>query len=305
MAEAGPLVVACLAPSDPRPEIDPLSGAVHADPRRAELAPSDAAALEHALRAGGAWGGRVVAVAAGPPSVDAALREAVASGAAALRVPWSFGDDDGSAGPVAVSAAELAGDPETLARALATAIMGLGSHALVVCGDRSALRGTGAVPAFLAHHLGAQQALGLVSLRADGGTLAGERRLDGGWRQRLRISAPAVVSVEAAGVRLRRASLAATLAATEAVIPVAAPGPVPAHPSWLRVGAAQPYRPRTKVIPPPQGPTHERLLSLTGALNAHDPPRIVGPVDADTAAGELLDYLARHGYRPASADTKG
>ena len=49
----------------------------------------------------------------------------------------------------------LAADPSPLATALAGAIRAAGSPALVVCGDRSAERGVGAVPALLAHHLGA------------------------------------------------------------------------------------------------------------------------------------------------------
>jgi electron transfer flavoprotein beta subunit len=50
------------------------------------------------------------------------------------------------------------------------------------------------------------------------------------------------------------------------------------------------------VVPPPAGSTRQRLLALTGALVAHDPPRLVGPVDADGAVDELLDFLGRHGY---------
>jgi electron transfer flavoprotein beta subunit len=238
-----------------------------------------------------------MAVAAGPPSVAAGLRQALALGAGALRIPWGAGEAAGGPEPEIVSAAALAGDPDALARALAAGIAGLGSAALVICGDRASLRGTGAVPALLAHHLGAQQGLGLVSLQVDAAGLVGERRLDGGWRQRLRLSPPAVISVEAAGVRLRRASLAAAMAAADAVIPVAPAGPDPAGGTGRPAGPPRPYRPRTKVIPPPLGATHDRLLALTGALVAHDPPRIVGPIDAAGAADELLDYLRRHGYR--------
>jgi electron transfer flavoprotein beta subunit len=299
---AEPLVVACLAPADLRPDVDLLSAEVRVDPRRADLSPPDTAALEHALRAGAAWGGRVVAVAAGPPSVEAGLRQALALGAGALRIPWGADEAAGGPEPELVSAAALAGDPDALARALAAGIASLGTAALVVCGDRASLRGTGAVPALLAHHLGGQQGLGLVSLQVDAGGLVGDRRLDGGWRQRLRLSPPAVISVEAAGVRLRRASLAAAMAAADAVIPVAATGPARPGPDRPRqtgrhAGPPRPYRPRTKVVAPPPGTTHDRLLALTGALVAHDPPRIVGPLDPDGAADELLDYLRRHRYR--------
>jgi electron transfer flavoprotein beta subunit len=37
-------------------------------------------------------------------------------------------------------------------------------------------------------------------------------------------------------------------------------------------------------------------LELTGALVAHDPPTIVGPVGAVEAADALLAFLGRHGY---------
>jgi electron transfer flavoprotein beta subunit len=37
-------------------------------------------------------------------------------------------------------------------------------------------------------------------------------------------------------------------------------------------------------------------LSLTGALAAHEPPTIIGPVEPSEAADALLAFLARHGY---------
>jgi electron transfer flavoprotein beta subunit len=283
----GPLVVACLDPVDLRPEVDPLSGEVRADWRRADLSAADSAALEHSLRAAEAWRGTVLAVAAGPPALDPVLRQAVALGAGALRVPWEAAHSG------------LAADPVALAGALAAAIRQVGLPALVVCGDRSPSRGIGAVPALIAHHLGAEQALGLVSLTVEQDSLSvvGERRLDGGWRERLRVRAPAVCSVEAAGVRLRRAPMAAALHSTRQPIeisPVRADAAIQA--ASVRVGAPRPYRPRTKAVPPPAGATHDRLLALTGALRAHDPPRIVGPIAPGEAAREILEYLVGHGY---------
>jgi electron transfer flavoprotein beta subunit len=292
---AGPLVVACLAPADLRPDVNPLTGVVRVDPRRADLSAPDAAALEHARRVAEGWGGHTLAVAAGPPSIDHVLRLARAVGADVRRIPYGAGDPAGSG---TVDAADLVLDPSELAAGLAGAIRAVGPAALVVCGDRSALGGTGAVPAFLAHHLGAAQALGLVSLRVagPGRELIGERRLDGGWRERLRIRPPAVCSVEAAGVRLRRASLTAMLAAADAAIPVA-PAIRASSPPPVSVGPARPYQPRPRVVPAPAGSTRDRVLALTGALVAHDPPRIVGPLDTDGGVEELLDYLARHGFR--------
>ena len=300
MAEvAGPLVVACVDPQDLRPDVDPLTGEVTYDPRRADLSAADAAALEHALRVAEAWGGRVLVVAAGPPEIDPVLREAASLGADAMRVTW----------PSEYDGHTLAGDAAALAAALVGAIRTEAEPALVVCGDRSPGRGTGAVPAYIAHLLRAEQALGLVSLMAvpaDGepavGELEAERRLDAGWRERLRVRAPAVCSVEAAGVRLRRAPLSAALEVTRRAIPVVrASEPVGGGsvPPALSVGAPTPYRPRTRLVPAPKGGTRQRLLALTGALATHEPPRIVGPVNASAAADELLAYLQRHGYGTA------
>ncbi len=107
---------------------------------------------------------------------------------------------DGAPTPVA----ELVQDEHVLARALAAACGPPGRRGGRL--RRPVTRpGTGALPAFLAHELAAAQALGLVTLTTDGHRLAAERRLDGGWRERLTVPCPAVCSVEAAGVRLRRA----------------------------------------------------------------------------------------------------
>jgi electron transfer flavoprotein beta subunit len=193
---------------------------------------------------------------------------------------------------------DLGADERALARTVARVLLEDGPPALVICGDRSADRGTGAFPAFLAHELGAAQALGLVELRAEGDGVLVERRLDGGRRERLRVPQPAVCSVEGAGVRLRRASLPATLAAGRSAVPmISHRGNTDVHRVPMAAGQVVPYRPRTRVIPPPDSAApRQRLLSLTGALVAHDPPTIIGPVDAPEAADALLAFLDRHGY---------
>ena len=285
----GPLVVACLRVTDLRPDVDPLTGSVNGDEWSVGLSPADGAALEHALRIAETWSGHVLAVAAGSPRVETVLRDAMALGASALRIPV----DEHVSGQGLTD--QLAGDERSLARSIAAALGARGEPVLVVCGDRSADRGTGALPAYLAHELGAAQALGLVALSPGDGELLAERRLDGGWRERLRVPCPAVCSVEAAGIRLRRASLTATLAVQAAGVPEVT---VPAsHPGRMVVGPLRPFRPRTRVVPPPAGDDPRlRLLALTGALVAHDPPTVIGPVDAPAAADALLDFLHRHGY---------
>jgi electron transfer flavoprotein beta subunit len=260
---------------DRRPEVDPTTGAVHDDDRFSGASEADRAALEWALRAGETWGADVMAVAAGPGAADAVLREALACGAsAAVRV-----DLDRRANSAVV------------AEALATVV----DHAAVVwCGDYSLDRGSGSVPAFLAARLGAAQALGLVGveLGADPGTLVATRRLDGGRRERLRVLAPAVVSVEGATARLRRASLAATLTARKAAIDVR-PGPrVPeAMPAPTR-----PYRPRPRVLPAPAGEDPlRRIQALTmGAAPKGSGQAVV--LDPGAAAERILAALAEWGY---------
>jgi electron transfer flavoprotein beta subunit len=301
-----PLVVACLRITDLRAEVDPLSGAVARDAWGLGLSAADAAALEYALRIAETWSGRALALAVGPSSIEPVLRTALALGAAAVRVPTPEGGGD------TAYASELGGDEQDLARTIAEALAPYGPVALVVCGDRSVDRGTGALPALLAHELDAAQALGLVALepavRDDGAgrTLLAERRLDGGWREQLRVPVPAVCSVEGAGTRLRRASLAGALAA-EASTSVTAPGPsrpgAGALPEPLRVGPTRPFEPRSRVLPAPAGDDPRlRLLALTGALVAHDPPTVIGPVGAAEAADHLLGFLVRHGYLDPASD---
>lgn len=298
-----PLVVVCLRITDLRPRVDPLTGVISHDPWGIGWPAADAAALEHGLRVAEAWRGRVLAVAAGPPGVEPLLVEARALGADVLRIALDETGDRSSAD-------ELTADEHGLARRIAGTLGVAAPPALVLCGDRSVDRGTGALPAFLAHELGAAQALGLVRLdvvddhgRPSDRILRAERRLDGGWRERLEIPLPAVCSVEAAGVALRRAPLAAALASADEPVPVARAdrrlGEGDDHP--LRVGPTRPFRPRPRVLPAPTGhDPRARLLALSGALDAHDPPVVVGPVGAGAAADALLDFLVRHGYLDAA-----
>ncbi|WP_045875255.1 mycofactocin-associated electron transfer flavoprotein beta subunit [Pseudofrankia sp. DC12] len=326
-----PLVVVCLRVADLRPEVDPLTGALTQSAHGAGLSAADEAALERALTIAAAWSGRVLALAAGPPIAAAALHAAAALGALTLRVAWPPADpaahggpthsgpahghggpdhrDPEPFGPAAGYLADVAGDTRALAAALVDAIRTVGEPALVLCGGHSPDRGTGALPAQLAHALGAAQALGLVDLRVERPNepqlpgeaqapgelrLLGERRLDEGRRERLRIPTPAVCSAEAAGVRLRRASLPALLATGDAAVPVVEPAGAAGA---VLVESVRAYRPRTRVVEPPAGATpRDRLLALTGALVAHEPPTIVGPATAAEAADALLAYLARAGY---------
>lgn len=282
---AAPLVVACLQVADLAPRVDPLTGEVTRSPLGAAVPAADSAALEHALRIAERWSGQVLAITAAGPEADPALREIAATGALVRRI-------------------EAHADPERMdERALAADIAGVirsvGPPTLVLCGDRSTDRGTGALPAYLAVELGATQALGLVELSVAGDApsagLRAQRRLDAGRREDLAVPCPAVCSVEGAGVRLRRPTLAASLATAALEVPVA---PAVARPvSRVQYGHPAPYRPPARVVPAPAGADpRSRLEQLTGVLGAAEPPLVLGPLDAAGAADALIDYLERHGY---------
>jgi electron transfer flavoprotein beta subunit len=267
-------------------EVDPLTGSVDADARFAGSSGADRAALEWALRLAGDTGGRVVAVTAGPEAAEALLRDALAAGAhRAVRI---------DAAPGTAS--------DVVAAALAAAV---GPVDLVCTGDHSLDRGSGSVPAFLAAELACAQALGLVGVELDGPpglagsgtsiTVRATRRLDHGRREVLRVAAPAVLSFEGGTAELRRASLAAVLAARTATIEVVAGVGQPE--SRVRVTRRAPYRPRPRALPPPDGELspRERILSLTGALSERTPPQTI-VADTDEAATLILDQLRTWGY---------
>ncbi len=289
-----PVIVAALSWSWRETEVDPLTGAVRANLRDRGPNASELAALEHALRLAERWDAHVVAACVAPAGADEMLREALAVGAAqALRVEparWMarprpvgmVGGERGSAAALAEAVRRRYGVPD-----------------LVLCGDVAADRATGSFPAYLAASLGAAQALGCVRLEpVDGYALRVHRRLDGGRREVLMVRPPAVVSIEAAGVRVRRAGLPATLAKQDAAITAAAT-PAAAAARRIRLLGVHPYRPRPRELPGPTGTALHRTLELTGALVERTPPTVLGPLSAGQAADELLGYLRRHGYLAA------
>jgi len=270
------LIGVCLKWVERRPEVDPLTGEVVTDPRTSGASDADLAALEQALRLASRWESEVVAVTAGPAGAEAVLREALAAGAArAVRVDLPAG------APSEDVAAELA------------AVLGGAGAEVVLCGDWSLDRGSGAVPAFLAARLGAAQALGLVGFTVDGREVLAERRLDGGRRERLRVRAPMVLSVEG-GVALRRAPVDALLRAKAADVEVVAGGH---HRHGPVAAEVRPYRPRARVLPPPSPAlsARERILALTGALVERTPPEQV-VLDPPEAADRILAQLRTWGY---------
>jgi electron transfer flavoprotein beta subunit len=246
------------------------------DHRWAGVSAGDRAALEIALRLRGAED-HVTVLTLGPAESERWLREALAAGAdKAVRID----------GPI-----RYHGD--TVAAALATVAAG---SDLVIAGDFSIDRGTGAVPAFIAAELGYAQALGLVDVdtdvRDDAGRLVirAVRRLDGGRREVLDVPVPAVISVEGAAAKLRRAPLAATLASGDAPIDVL-PHPV-GEPPRIEI---RPYRPRPRVLHAPHGGTLDRVRELLqiGGDATHAETVLLDP---PAAAARIIEQLTAWGY---------
>jgi len=325
-----PLVVACMKLVELGAAVDPLTGHVIADPLSAGPSPADQAALEWALRIGEVAGAEVVAVSAGAPRCEEMLRDALAAGATrALHIVLE--DDQPSAVVAGVVAeglrmllARQTGDQAPDLPVTDAAV----PPVVVCCGDASLDRGSGSFPAFLAGELRAAQALGLVAVNL-GPVLEVERRLDLGRRERLRLVPPCVISVEAATARLRRAPLPGVLAARSATVElidaVLRPDPngsrVALDPngpldgtnraengSWVeRSGVelvgVEPFRPRTRVVPPPKGDTaRERILDLTGAFHERRGVRVV-VAEAEAAAAELLATLSQWVGPPSPASS--
>jgi len=270
---AGPSIAVLLKYVDLRPSTDPLTGVVTHDPHGG-LSASDQCALELALQIGETEQLPVRAVTAGGPASDAVLRQAIESGATeVLRVDMS---------PHASSA--------DIATALAAQV---GDAHFVIAGDHSLDRGSGSVPAFVAGHLEWAQVLGSAAVMVADGSLHIERRLDRGRREKVVVSAPAVISVDGGLAPLRRGALPRALQSTKAEIPVT----TLSHPVEPELGRPEPFRPRPRVLNGPDAhlPTRQRLLTLSGALTVFDPPRVV-VAPAEEAAGELLSFLVARGY---------
>lgn len=244
------------------------------DERFAGMSPADQSALEFALRQGELLGTGITAITVGPPGADKVLRDALACGATrAVRIeaPTTAAGTD-----VATAIADHLTDVQW-----------------VWCGDYSLDRGAGSVPPFIAAHLGAEQALGVIAVTLGDGSVDAVRRLDGGRRERLHVTAPAVVSVEGATAPLRRAGLQALRAAATAPIEVV-PATTPIHLAEFMV---RPYRPRARELPPPAGDTPlERLRVLTDAAAASAARGETVRLDPADAAARIVQALTDWGY---------
>jgi electron transfer flavoprotein beta subunit len=283
MTKPAPLLAVCWKWVDHRPDINAVTGAVDSgDARFGGVSEADAAALEMALQVAQAWNARVRVVTAGGSDAERALRDALAAGAhEVLRVDLD----------PRVSSAVAAG---ALAEVVADA-------AVVWCGDYSVDRGSGSVPAFVAARLGWASALGAIAVDVHetgdpGGLCDGlrvVRRLDGGRREVLTVSAPAVVSVEGSVATLRRAALASMLRAERADIPTVN-GPTAPEISHHPL---RPFRPRARALAAPQGATAlDRVRQLTGSSGDVSSSRTeVVTLEPRAAAERILHELQSWG----------
>ncbi len=278
-------IVVCMKWVALRPEIDPLTGSVVTDERWSGPSLADQAALEWALRLAEARATTAHVITVGAAAADAMLRDALAAGATAVtRVHLDDGDEHQ---PTSACIARLLAD---VARPV--------SPEMVLCGDWSLDRGSASVPSFLAAELSLDAALGLVRIeQTDAHHLRVERRLDGGRREVLAVNGPAVLSVEGATARLRRAPLRGVLhakTATVAVVTVGA-GAIEWEPAPQRVG---PFRPRARILDAPQATDpRRRVEALTGAHTSRTPPQRLA-LDPDAAADVILDHLRAWGHLP-------
>ena len=184
---------------------------------------SDEYALEEGLRLAEASAGEVVVFSLGPERVRAAVRKALAVGAARA---VHLKDD-----------AFLGGDALATGRALAGAI-GREPFDLVLTGSQSADAGYGATGSIIAGHLGWPHAwlvMG-VELEEGGGALKVTREMESGLNELLRIELPAVIEVQAGINHPRYASLKGIMQARRKEI--ASPGPVELGLDPQEVGAA-------------------------------------------------------------------
>jgi electron transfer flavoprotein beta subunit len=259
-----------------------------ADRRWSGVSAADEAALEIALQIADAADGEVTVICLGPASADDVLREAIATGVTSVvRIDASTELDSRV---VAIAIAEHAAGSD-----------------LVLCGDYSLDRGTGSVPAFLANELSCAQALGLIAIdtgeldpdRLRSSPLRVVRRLDGGRREVLDVTLPAVMSVEGSVARLRRASLAASLTARTATVEVVR-GP---H-GRLPESEIHPFRPRARVLPAPDGGSLDRVRQILDIGGGEVHAELL-TLDPPAAASKILDQLRDWGYldAPAAADS--
>jgi electron transfer flavoprotein beta subunit len=273
-------VVALIKVVPTRVDVDALSGVARFDPRFLGVSAADRAALAVAAELASEGYGSVDVYCVGPPAVETALLEIAALGFRRTVRVGLLGDE------TLAPRRWLAAFPSSLvARVLAAVI---GTPDFVVCGDHSLDRGSGSVPARVAERLGYAQALGLLDVNA--GARSATRRLDAGWRERVRFGERTVISVEAGAGALERAGLGA-LRDVELELAVVNESVASGEVDFA------PYRPANDVVAPPREKlAARRAMEVIGALAPRRHREVVAAEPAE-AAEAILERLAAWGYR--------
>jgi electron transfer flavoprotein beta subunit len=135
-------IIVCLkqVPGTTAVKIDPQTNTLVRQGIESIINPFDTYAIEEAVRIKEKHGGKVTVITMGPPQAEAALREAISRGAdeAVLLTDRAFGGADTWA----------------TARALAQAVLKLGTYDLIICGRQTIDGDTGQVGPEMAEMLG-------------------------------------------------------------------------------------------------------------------------------------------------------
>ena len=266
-----------------------------------QVNPADAAALDVALGLKDADPSvHVTLLHLGPPDAAQWMREELARGGdAALRV-W---DDELTGAATAVKALAL------------TAAVRTGGFDLVLAGTANAVSAGGQLGVLLARHLGVPcvtqaRVVGPASVEAGRPLNAPQRltimrALARGFRERVEVTLPAVITVVAAAeAAWHMASVNHLVEAQGAELPVLdlATLGVPREAvrragAALRPGSMRPPRPRLRFIPTPDqaAPAFDRILQMVAGVVRQREGRVVRG-DPEAVVQELFDFLRREGW---------
>jgi len=221
---------------------------------RYQMSRYDEFAVEEALRIkDGLPGVRVEALTVGPADASSVLVRAGGMGAEHGIHLLVREDDDASR-------------PDAVASWIAAASRGKG-YQLILCGVMSEDSMQGQVGPMLAERLDwpCATAVVAVDLRPGGMTLEAAREIEGGWRERVELSLPAVLTVQSGVNQPRYPALSGLLRAKQRSWETIEAGALPAvAPTIERLGAARPERVRAgRVL---EGAPRDKARALLGLL---------------------------------------
>ena len=199
--------IVCLkqVPETDKVKINPETGTLIREGVKSIINPYDLYALEAALKAKDAYGGKIVVISMGPPQAEEALREAIA-----------YGADEA----ILLSDRAFAG-ADTLATSytLAQAIKKIGDYDIIFCGKQAIDGDTAQVGPELAYRLGLPYATYVHKFEIKDSSLIVERDLDDGT-QLLNLTLPALVTIVKEIGEPRVPSIRGKMRAKKAKIPI-------------------------------------------------------------------------------------